>query len=185
MSHRCTCKTAGPELPSASAPAGHTPPGFGLAPAGLAASRSSAAWRNTAQSSAVTTPVSSSPKYRCALRTAISSSGSKVLPGVPPAVKLISGIHWLKNSSIRFSRSTSAPVSPGRSAASGAGRLTVRTTGPLVSNASAASYRLWKVSRPTTPSTVRPYRRWNARTALAVPVPYTPSTVTEGMAESY
>ena len=47
------------------------------------------------------------------------------------------------------------------------------------------SYTSVQVVRPTTPSTVRPYLRWKARTAAAVPLPNTPSTVTEGMAESY
>ena len=61
-----------------------------------------------------------------------------------------------------------------------AGRLTVRTTGPLVSNASAASYRLWKVSRPTTPSTVSPARVCHALTARVVAAPNFPSTVTVG-----
>ena len=47
------------------------------------------------------------------------------------------------------------------------------------------SYTSVQVVRPTTPSTVRPYLRWKARTAAAVPLPNTPSTVTEGMALSY
>lgn len=93
FSHFCTCRTAGPALPGASALAGQTPPGLGLGPAGFAANSCSAASRNTFQSAAVTAPVSVSPKYRCALRTAISNSRSKVLSGVSLAVKLISGIH--------------------------------------------------------------------------------------------
>ena len=41
------------------------------------------------------------------------------------------------------------------------------------------------MASPTTPSTVRPYRRWKARTAAAVLLPNRPSTVTDGMDETY
>ena len=181
FSQRCTCSTAGPALPSANAPAGHTPPGLGLAPAGLAASSRSAASRSTVQSAAVTMPVSVKPKYRWALRTAVSSAGSKVLVGVSVLGRSISGIHWPRNSSIRLSRSTSAPLSPGRSAAAGAGNWIMRTTGPLLSSAAAASYRLCHVSRPTTPSTGSPARACHALTARAVAAPKRPSTVTDGI----
>ena len=47
------------------------------------------------------------------------------------------------------------------------------------------SYSSVHVFCPTTPSTVRPYLRWKARTAAAVPLPNTPSTVTDGMEEVY
>ena len=48
-----------------------------------------------------------------------------------------------------------------------------------------SSYSSFQVVWPTMPSTVRPYLRWKARTALAVAVPNTPSTFTDGMALSY
>ena len=82
---------------------------------------------------------------------------------------------------IRLSRSTSAPLSPGRSAAEGAGSRIMRTTGPLLSSAAAASYRLCHVSRPTTPSTGSPARACHALTARAVAAPKRPSTVTDGI----
>ena len=63
----------------------------------------------------------------------------QVSPGSVPAKKLISGIHWFKNSSRRFSCKTAGPLSPGRRVTAGEGRRTARTTGPLVSSACTAS----------------------------------------------